>query len=362
MFLISCFFSAFLMAAQAFTAENETKKMRKQRLQQSPNFKDGKFRNLIETPMLAPDASYWKIMMERLKSNAQTTPKKPLPSIKSDLKAESNPAKVQLTWLGHSTLFLQMNGKNILIDPVLSNRTSPFQFMGPKNFAGTNIYKSEDFPELDILLISHDHFDHLDKKTVVDLAQKVKHFYVPLGVGKLLTDWKIPTQKITELDWWDEIQITEDLLLAATPARHFSGRGLTNRNETLWTSYVVKSQTHTIYLGADSGYGPHFKQIGQKYGPFDLTTLECGQYNAAWPNIHMMPEETAQAHLDLNGKVLLPIHWSKFSLALHSWTEPIDRLLKETNKHNIPVATPLIGEQLILGNPVVENHWWQELQ
>src|SRR5690606_34986189 len=135
-----------------------------------------------------------------------------------------------------------------------------------------------------------------------------------------------------------------------------------NRNETLWTSYVVKSQTHTIYLGADSGYGPHFKQIGQKYGPFDLTTLECGQYNAAWPNIHMMPEETAQAHLDLNGKVLLPIHWSKFSLALHSWTEPIDRLLKETNKHNIPVATPLIGEQLILGNPVVENHWWQELQ
>src|SRR5690606_20375611 len=179
-----------------------------------------------------------------------------------------NPAKVQLTWLGHSTLFLQMNGKNILIDPVLSNRTSPFQFMGPKNFAGTNIYKSEDFPELDILLISHDHFDHLDKKTVVDLAQKVKHFYVPLGVGKLLTDWKIPTQKITELDWWDEIQITEDLLLAATPARHFSGRGLTNRNETLWTSYVVKSQTHTIYLGADSGYGPHFKQIGQKYGPF----------------------------------------------------------------------------------------------
>lgn len=359
MYLLTLLLTAGILTMQQLIPGNETKKERLQRLSKSPNFRGGKFHNQTETPVMSPDASYWKIMRQRFGGDEIRTPEDTLPVVKRDLKQPVNPDKVHLTWFGHSTILLQVQGRNILLDPVFSKRASPVQFAGPKNFPGTERYQAEDLPPIDYLLISHDHYDHLDKETIAKLAKKVKAFVVPLGVGTHLQDWGVPAGNIRELDWWDELELEPGLHLAATPARHFSGRGLTDRFGTLWCSYVLKTEKANLYLGADSGYGPHFKQIGEKYGPFGLTLLECGQYNTSWPNIHMMPEETAQAHLDLKGKTLLPIHWGKFSLALHSWTEPMERLLAETNKKDIRLTTPRIGELITIDSYLPFENWWQ---
>ena len=307
--------------------------------------------------MLTDDASYWKLIKLRFSDSELRQPQQSLPAIKRDLKKPVNSDKPLITWFGHSTLFLQINQKNILVDPVFSERASPFQFLGPKNFSGTGIYSAGDFPEIDFLLITHDHYDHLDKAVMEKIHTKTARFIVPLGVAAHLVKWGIPAEKITELDWWDEQKLTSEIKIAATPARHFSGRGLT-RNKTLWTSYVLVAGEHKIYFGADSGYGPHFKEIGEKYGPFDITFLESGQYHNYWKYIHMLPEETVQAHHDLNGKVLMPIHWGKFELALHAWTEPITRVLQEAEKTNAVIATPLIGEPMHIGGEIPQQKWW----
>lgn len=349
----------FLVMQQPTFGKAPEKEKRK-RLEQSPNFKDGKFQNLEETPAMHPDVSFWKIMREQLKTGDNRVPAQPIPVVKRDLKTNVPTAEPQITWFGHSTILVQLAGKNILIDPVLSKRASPFQFLGPKNFPGTDVYQAEDFPEIDFLLISHDHFDHLDHETIEKLHPRVKHFYVPLGVGAHLEKWGVAPGKITELDWWDEVEMAGGMKLVSTPARHFSGRGLFNRNETLWTSYVLKTADQAIFLGADSGYGTHFKTIGEKYGPFDLTLLECGQYNENWPNIHMMPEETAQAHLDLKGKVLLPIHWGKFKLALHPWTEPVERLTVKAEALHIKLLLPEIGQRVPIDTTLAQAPWYRQ--
>ncbi len=348
------------MVVQQPSFGQSPKKERLKRLQQSPNFRDGKFWNLEETPMMHPDANYWKLMRQQFSKGDNRVPTQPLPVIKRDLKVPVKNAEPVITWFGHSTLLLQLNGKNILIDPVLSKFASPFQFIGPKNFPGTDVYSAKDFPQIDFLLISHDHFDHLDHKSIKDLAPKVSQFIVPLGVGAHLEGWGVASEKIRELDWWDEAEIAPGMKIASTPARHFAGRGLFNRNETLWTSYVLKTEKHAIFLGADSGYGTHFKTIGDKYGPFDLTMLECGQYNQNWPNIHMMPEETAQAHVDLKGKILMPIHWGKFKLALHSWTEPVERLTAKGKELGITILMPEIGQLTPIDTTLAPPAWWQK--
>ena len=253
------------LVMQQPTFGQSPKKEKRKRLEQSKNFRDGKFWNLEETPMMHPDASYGKLMLQQFSKGENRVPTEPIPVVKRDLKAPVKTAEPQITWFGHSTILVQLEGKNILIDPVLSAYASPFQFVGPKNFPGTDVYDAEDFPDIDFLLISHDHFDHLDHETIEKLAPKVGKFYVPLGVSAHLEKWGVAPEKITELDWWDEVEIAENMKLASTPARHFSGRGLFNRNETLWTSYVLKTASKTIFLGADSGYGKHFKAIGEKY-------------------------------------------------------------------------------------------------
>ena len=182
---------------------------------------------------------------------------------------------------------------------------------------------------------------------------------MPLGVGAHFEKWGIDTSRITEFDWWEKAEIAPGIRLTATPARHFSGRSLTDRGKTLWTSYVLETDSTKLYIGGDSGYGPHFKEIGEKYGPFDITILECGQYNNYWPLIHMMPEQTVQAHLDLKGKVLLPVHWGKFVLALHPWNEPIERLTAEAEKKSVTVTTPLIGEQIMPDSILPQTKWWR---
>lgn len=348
------------LVMQQPTFGQSPKKDRRKRIEQSPNFRDGKFQNLEETVMMHPDASYWKLFKMQLSKGDNRVPTEPIPVIKRDLKVPVKTTEPVITWFGHSTIMVHLNGKNLLIDPVLSKYASPFQFIGPKNFPGTDVYDADDFPNIDFLLISHDHFDHLDHKTIEQIAPKVGHFYVPLGVGAHLESWGVNAEKITELDWWDEVEIAPNMKLAATPARHFSGRGLFNRNETLWASYVLKSADKSIFLGADSGYGKHFKTIGEKYGPFDLTMLECGQYNVNWPNIHMMPEETAQAHIDLKGKVLMPIHWGKFKLALHSWTEPVERLTKRGKELGINMLLPEIGQQVPIDTTLAPPAWYEK--
>lgn len=325
-------------------------------ISKSANYKDGKFWNLIETPQMADDATLWKLLS--LKADDNVSPSEILPSVKRTLKSQVVTGDPQVTWFGHSTLMLQFAGKTILIDPVFSERASPFQFMGPKRFPGTDVYSTEDLPSIDYVLISHDHYDHLDYNTIKELDGKTSAFYVPLGVGAHLRRWGVAPTKITELDWWQEAHLNADMLLAFAPARHFSGRTF-EQNTTLWGSFVLKSKDHSIYLSGDSGFGPHFKEIGNKYGPFDITFLECGQYNKLWPYIHMAPEETAQAHLDLKGKLLMPIHWGKFPLAMHAWKEPVERLFKKATELNLQVVTPMIGEQLVVGKTVQLNKWWE---
>jgi L-ascorbate metabolism protein UlaG (beta-lactamase superfamily) len=329
---------------------------RLERIHASPNFRNGSFQNLVETPMMADNVSYVKLMREFFSKGVDREPLNALPAVKYDLKnLQEEPTSV--TWFGHSSYFIRMKGKNILVDPVFSRRASPVQYAGVKSFNGTVSYSANDFPQIDIVIISHDHYDHLDYNTIVDLQHKAKLFCTPLGVGSHLEHWGIPANKIREYDWWENEIFGDGLELIATPARHFSGRGF-RRNKTLWSSFVLRSSTERIFIGGDSGYDTSFEEIGRKYGPFDMAILECGQYDAKWPFIHMLPEQTVQASVDLKAKVLLPVHWGKFTLALHPWKEPIERAVKHARLLNVKIATPQIGQPLMLNESVPDSVWW----
>ncbi len=314
-----------------------------ERMAQSPNYKDGKFKNLEPTTVMLENNSMWATMIEWIKGPENGTPDSVVTKA-FDKAAFLNSAdsSFAISWFGHSTAIIKAGNKIILTDPVFSSYASPLPFTN-RSFKYTNPINIEDLPEIDILLISHDHYDHLDHKTIKNLDHKVKAYYVPLGVEAHLLRWGVSTHKIHIADWWDEFKIDESLTLAATPARHFSGRGFT-RNETLWCSWVIKGPQSSIYFGADSGYGGHFNEIGSKYGPFDLTMIECGQYNKNWALIHAMPEESVQAHLDLAGITMMTIHWGKFQLALHSWTDPIERAGAEADRKNVKLLEPMIGD------------------
>jgi len=251
---------------------------------------------------------------------------------------------------------VRLQDKNILVDPVFSGHASPVRFM-INAFPGSDIYKPVDMPTIDCLILTHDHYDHLDFKTIVQLKSKVASVYCSLGVGSHLRYWGYDESLINEMDWWDSKQIYEDMAITAAPARHFSGRGV-KRGQTLWSSFALKTSSHAIYIGGDSGYDNHFIEIGNKLGPFDLAILECGQYNAMWPFIHMMPEETVQASIDLKAKSLLPVHWGKFSLSMHPWNESIIRAKEMADKLNVDLRMPKIGETLLLNEPYTAEEWW----
>jgi L-ascorbate metabolism protein UlaG (beta-lactamase superfamily) len=321
----------------------------------SSNYRDGVFQNLSQTESLAKGASTLKIMWRFFNKPTNTAPPKPLPSIKTDLKSLADD-KTSIVWFGHSSYFIHINGKNILVDPVLGGYASPFSFTG-KSFKGSDIYTVDDLPAIDILILTHDHYDHLDYKTVTKLGSRTKNICTSAGVGSHLRYWGIEAGIITEFDWWDSKQISHDIEIISAPARHFSGRSFT-RNKTLWSSFILKAGDHRIYIGADSGYDSHFKTIGEKYGPFDIALLECGQYNEWWPYIHMMPEETVLASIDLKAKVLMPVHWGKFALGLHPWDEPVKRVVAKANELNVKVTTPMIGEPVILNESLPVKEWW----
>ena len=260
--------------------------------------------------------------------------------------------------LGHSTVLLKMHDAFWITDPMFSNRASPVQWAGPQRFHQPPIAIDE-LPPIKAVIISHDHYDHLDHDSIMKMTEQVEYFVTPLGVGDILVDWGIPASKVRQLDWWQGIDIG-DVRFIATPAQHFSGRGLLNKNQTQWASWVICAPDQRVFFSGDSGYFDGFKQIGEKFGPFDLTLLETGAYNASWPKVHMHPEESIQAHLDLKGKRLLPIHNGTFDLSMHSWREPFDRIVALGNVQGISVITPLMGEPVSIHYATGGRRWWEE--
>ncbi len=327
------------------------------KIQQSANYKNDIFQNLNITKVMEERRDLFRTFKKFLNKPKSVMPAFPLPSVKTDLKNLPNGGFPVLVWFGHSSYLLKINGKHILVDPVFSGYASPFKLKSAKNFDGSNIYGAEDMPEIDILLITHDHYDHCDYKTILKIQNKTKHIITSLGVGSHLEYWGIDMNKVTELDWNESIEKVEGIQIYAAPARHFSGRGF-SRARTLWSSFVLKTKDCAIYIGGDSGYDTHFQNIGEKQGPFDLAILESGQYNEAWKSIHMMPEETVQASLDLQAKILFPVHWGKFSLSLHPWDDPIKRVVKKANELNVKITTPRIGEPILIGEKYPSDQWW----
>ncbi len=324
-----------------------------ERISRSPNHADGSFHNLIETHM----GSFGEMMgtMPEFLFGKGQSPQDSLP-VQFDEQANTIDSLCQVTWYGHSAFLIEMHDMRILIDPILGPKASPVSF-GSKRFPNKEPIPLDELTDIDAVILSHDHYDHLDYPTIKKLDGEIAHFYTALGVGSHLKHWGISEDRITELDWWDSAS-AGPIDLIACPARHFSGRGVTDRNKTQWASWVIKSEDHNIYFSGDGGYGPHFKEIGDQYGPFDFAMLECGQYNEAWEAIHMMPEQSVQAGLDVQAKLSMPIHWGAFKLSIHSWTEPIERFKAAAQENNLPVIHPLIGERFAIGVDYPRSEWW----
>jgi L-ascorbate metabolism protein UlaG (beta-lactamase superfamily) len=331
-------------------------------IQQSPNYKNGKFVNINPTTELVDGATPFSLTMEYLFNKAKRRkPTDSIPSIKTDLLNLSIDKDV-LVWFGHSSYFIQIDGIRILVDPVFSGNASPIP-KTVKSFNGTDIFTVDDLPEIDYLFISHDHYDHIDYETILKLKTKTKKVICGLGVGAHFEYWGYKAENIIEKDWNQKIELENGFTVFTTPARHFSGRGFTKCN-TLWMSYVLQTPSMKIYIGGDSGYDTHFAEIGNKFGPIDLAILENGQYNEKWRYIHMLPPDVLQAAKDLKAKRLFPVHSSKFVLANHSWDEPLIKITELNNnlKEPIPLATPIIGELLHLKNDKqVFTKWWENI-
>lgn len=345
----------FLVFALAYIYLSPQMGGRTRNFDSSNNFQNGKFQNLVPTSVMSEEHSMIASIREHyFENNNERYPKKTLPTMKLDSSPES------ITWLGHSTVLIRSKDLTIITDPVLTGKNLPPLGLGPKPFPYENDYRVGDLPKVDIVLISHDHFDHLSMETVIELKQS--KFYVPLGVGSHLQRWGIAEENIKELDWYDQIKHSDVLELAFVPSRHFGGRNPLRGNKTLWGSWAIKLGDKNIYFGGDSGYFEEFEKIGKSHGPFDLAMLDIGQYNKGWQSVHFLPEEAVQAAIDLKAEVLLPIHNSKYVLSNHSWYEPLDRALEESVKRKIVMATPMIGESFSLNPKIPQTRWWRDLK
>ena len=333
---------------------------RLERIKKSPNYRDGEFQNISKTTTITADKSRFQVMKDFMfREKTRVTPDGKIPVVKTDIKALNSNEDV-LLWFGHSSYFIRVNGKTFLIDPVFSDYASPFSFIN-KIFEGTNVYDAEDLPEIDYLIITHDHWDHLDYRTVMNLKPKIANIVSSLGVGQHFEYWGFDPSIITELDWYEGTELDNGWKLTATPARHFSGRGLKG-NQTFWSSFVLKTPDYKLFLGGDGGYDSHFAEIGEKFGPFDLAILEQGQYDKNWNLIHTMPDQVFTVAKDLQAKKILPVHNSKFALANHPWDEPLNKINENHADLGIPVLTPKIGEPVFLRDSTQTfDKWWTEL-
>ncbi|MRV71039.1 MBL fold metallo-hydrolase [Duganella sp. FT92W] len=323
----------------------------------SPQQIDGRFRNpkpMHRMGVMGTLRVMWQMAFEK---PADTVPDRAIP-VQALTAAQLAAAPDHSVFrLGHSTMLLKLDGGLWLTDPVFSERASPVQWLGPQRFHAPPI-AIEDLPDIKGVILSHDHYDHLDHAAVLALAPKVEWFITPLGVGDTLIQWGVPAAKIRQLDWWQSTSVG-GVRLSATPAQHFSGRGLLDGNKTLWASWVIQTGGRRIFFSGDTGYFDGFKAIGDKFGPFDLTMVETGAYDPQWPDVHMLPEQTMQAHIDLRGKVLLPIHNGTFDLALHAWTDPFERITALAAERGQAVVTPEIGQMLDVTQPGATAQWWK---
>ncbi len=331
---------------------------RLEKMMKSPHYKNGTFENEEFTPEITKGYSFFRVMFDFMfRKNPDLIPKDSLPSVMTDLHALPTDSDL-LVWFGHSSYYLQVNGKKFLVDPVFSNNASPVPGSN-KAFKGSNVYSVEDIPAIDYLLISHDHYDHLDYATVKGLKDKVRYVICGLGVGAHLERWGYPADRIIEKDWDETVDLGNGMKIHTLTARHFSGRKF-KRNNTLWLSFLLETSYKKYFLGGDSGYGKHFARIGKQFGPIDLAILENGQYNIAWHAIHCLPEETLKAAKDLRAKQLMPVHSSKFALGMHAWYEPLDEISRLNSAYHFPLVTPMIGEVVNLNNDSqVFKEWWK---
>ena len=333
------------------------------RIQASPHYINGKFQNLVPVQVMSEDSGENRFVATAkflFGDKSALSPKEPMLSHKTDLK-KLDIKQDLVVWMGHSTFYMQLGGRRILIDPVFSSYASPVFFIN-KAFSGSNIYTAADMPDIDVLAISHDHWDHLDYPTIMALKDKIKNIVCPLGVGEYFEQWGFDLQILHEEDWDKEIKIAEDFSIHILPSQHFSGRFLT-QNPTLWCGFAFVTPKNKVYYSGDGGYGEHFKAIGKQFGGFDLMLGENGQYNMAWHDIHLLPEETAQAAVDVRAKALLPAHGGKFALARHPWQEPYQKLTEASQGKDYQLLTPEIGEAVSIDEISLQafGKWWEKM-
>ncbi|ALR06553.1 MBL fold metallo-hydrolase [Xylella fastidiosa] len=329
---------------------------RQARIERSPNYADGAFHNQTDTPLLTTDQTQVSIMLDNMRNKGTTRPPMPLPATKTDLKALDASDDV-VVWLGHSSYYVQLGGQRLLIDPVFSVNASPVPGTNVA-FDGTSLYAADDVPAIDLLVITHDHYDHLDYPSIQALRQKVGKVMVPLGVGAHFERWGYDMQRVQEVDWYDSLALSPTLQLTATPARHFSGRTFT-KNKSLWMGLALVTPERRLFFSGDTGYGPHFAEIGQRLGPFDWVALDMGQYDPRWANVHMNPEQAAQAAEELHAKVLTPAHAGRFSISPHDWDDPFKRITAASQGRSYALWTPEIGRPVHLdGRAQTFVAWW----
>lgn len=365
LFILICFLFCFQLSCRPIRAlgdnpEGEALK----KIEALPNYQNGMFQNLYADP--APPASIpstsnrrrkrsWTSLLKYFfKNDEGTKPTQPVPVMRTNLRQSFE--KPTVIWFGHSSFLLKTKWGNFLFDPSFSGYAGPIPGLVTA-FSGSNFYIPKDLPPIDAIVISHDHYDHLDYTTVKALQKKVARIVVPMGVGSHFRHWGFDKKKITELNWNDSIALNEKVRIISTPAHHRSNRTMEQR-KTLWSSYVIEVDGYKIYFSGDTGYSAHFSSIGRQYGPIDLAMLECGQYNERWSRSHMFPWQTARAAQDLKARMVIPIHWAKFAESTHPWNEPVQRLLKSADSLGLPVSVPYIGQPYSIGDEPALERWW----
>ncbi|MGA4731544.1 MBL fold metallo-hydrolase [Micromonospora taraxaci] len=332
---------------------------RAERAARSPQFRDGTFHNLAGTRTMVAEPGR-NLVRELIFGKQKRHPTTPVPLLRPGTTDAADAAdELNIVWYGHASTLIEIEGRRVLLDPVWSDRCSPSGLVGPRRLHEPPVGIDE-LPPLDAILISHDHYDHLDMATVrALLAAQSAPFLVPLGVGAHLDRWGVPAERIIELDWSESHRVA-GLEITATAAQHFSGRGL-RRDGTLWSSWVVAGARRKVFYTGDSGYFDGYAAIGAEHGPFDVTLMQIGAYDRAWPTIHMFPEEAVDAHVDLRGGLFVPVHWATFNLALHDWSEPVDRLWAEAKARDVRLAVPRPGERVVVDEPPAVDGWWQAI-